>query len=64
MPYKIIVGDNELREFSLSIRKHGEQYKQVLAVSDFIEMLIKEKIYYIDILEPLITMKGFFKLFG
>lgn len=43
VPYTVVIGDKELREDSLSIRKHGEQDVQVLAVADFIAILIKEK---------------------
>lgn len=43
VPYTVVIGDNELREDSLSIRKHGEQDAQVLAVANFIEILIKDR---------------------
>lgn len=43
MLYTIVVGDSEVRKGSLSVRKHGKQVAQALAVADFIEMLIKEK---------------------
>ncbi|PHK50106.1 threonine--tRNA ligase [Staphylococcus edaphicus] len=43
VPYTIVVGDNEVKNDRLSIRKHGENKEQILAVADFIEKLIKEK---------------------
>ncbi|WP_436855445.1 threonine--tRNA ligase [Staphylococcus caeli] len=43
IPYTIVIGDNEVRDNTLSVRKHGQGEEHVFAVADFIEMLIKEK---------------------
>nr|WP_286313366.1 threonine--tRNA ligase [Mammaliicoccus lentus] len=44
VPYTIVIGDKEVREGSLSVRKHGEKDEQILAIPDFIEMLIVEPV--------------------
>lgn len=43
VPYTIVIGDNEVRDNTLSIRKHGEDEEHIFAATDFIELIKKEK---------------------
>ena len=43
VPYTIVIGDNEVRDNTLSIRKHDEDEGHIFAATDFIEMIKKEK---------------------
>lgn len=43
VPYTIVIGDNEVRDNTLSIRKHSEDEEHIFAATDFIELIKKEK---------------------
>ncbi|NWK84734.1 hypothetical protein HYE69_07930 [Staphylococcus sp. GSSP0090] len=43
LPYTIVIGDNEVRDNTLSIRKHGEDEEHIFVEADFIELIKKEK---------------------
>lgn len=43
VPYTIVIGDNEVSDNTLSVRKHGENEERIFEVSDFIEKIIEEK---------------------
>lgn len=43
IPYTIVIGDNEINNNTLSVRKYGEQSEKTYKVSQFIEKLIDEK---------------------
>ncbi|OEK99481.1 threonine--tRNA ligase [Staphylococcus saprophyticus] len=43
VPYTIVIGDNEVRDNTLSIRKHDEDEGHIFAATDFIELIKKEK---------------------
>ncbi|MDN6067833.1 MAG: threonine--tRNA ligase, partial [Staphylococcus equorum] len=43
VPYTIVIGDDEVSNNTLSVRKHGGNSEQTFEVSDFIEKVIEER---------------------
>lgn len=43
IPYTIVIGDNEVSNNTLSVRKYGEQSEKAYNVAEFIEKLTDEK---------------------
>ncbi|WP_440870172.1 His/Gly/Thr/Pro-type tRNA ligase C-terminal domain-containing protein, partial [Staphylococcus shinii] len=42
VPYTIVIGDDEVSNNTLSVRKHGGNSEQIFELSNFIEKVIKE----------------------
>ena len=43
VPYTVVIGDDEVNNNTLSVRKHGGNSEQTFEVYDFIEKAIEEK---------------------
>lgn len=43
VPYTVVIGDDEVNDNTLSVRKHGENSEQKFEVYNFIEKVIEEK---------------------
>ncbi|PLT31198.1 threonine--tRNA ligase [Peribacillus deserti] len=42
IPYMLVVGDNEIQENAVNVRKYGEQKSETMSFADFQEMISKE----------------------
>lgn len=42
IPYQLVIGDNEVKDNTLNVRKYGENESKMYAVSDFIKMIKHE----------------------
>lgn len=42
VPYTIVIGDDEVSNNTLSVRKYGENEGQIYNVNDFIELVMNE----------------------
>jgi threonyl-tRNA synthetase len=42
IPYMLVVGDNEVKDNSVNVRKYGEQKSETVALNDFIAALKAE----------------------
>lgn len=42
IPYQIVIGDNEMEEQTLAVRKYGEKKTETLPVEEFLELIKKE----------------------
>ncbi len=42
VPYMLVVGDNEIQEEAVNVRKYGEQKSETIPTSEFIQAILKE----------------------
>jgi threonyl-tRNA synthetase len=42
IPYMLVVGDNEMNEEAVNVRKYGEQKSETVKLEHFVDQLIKE----------------------
>jgi threonyl-tRNA synthetase len=42
IPYMLVVGDNEMQEKAVNVRKYGEQKSETISFDDFLAALQKE----------------------
>lgn len=63
VPYTVFIGDDEVDNNTLSVRKHIENSEQKFEVYDFIEKAIEEKTYYSKLQKSFsYNLKGFCNL--
>jgi threonyl-tRNA synthetase len=42
IPYQLVIGDNEMADDSVAVRKYGEKQTNTLAINDFIQQMVEE----------------------
>ena len=42
IPYMLVVGDNEVKEGSVNVRKYGEQKSETISFEDFVKAIKEE----------------------
>lgn len=42
VPYQLVIGDNEMEDSSVTVRKYGEKNTETIPVEDFLESMVKE----------------------
>ncbi|GEN51359.1 threonine--tRNA ligase [Alkalibacterium pelagium] len=42
IPYQLVIGDNEMADNSVAVRKYGEKQTNTLAIEDFIQQMVEE----------------------
>ncbi|SDJ74757.1 threonine--tRNA ligase [Alkalibacterium thalassium] len=42
IPYQLVIGDNEMADDSVAVRKYGEKQTNTLAINDFIQQMVDE----------------------
>ncbi|PTI68295.1 threonine--tRNA ligase, partial [Staphylococcus xylosus] len=45
IPYTIVIGDDELNNHTLSVRKYNENKNEIYKIDEFIEKIVSEKVY-------------------
>ncbi len=45
IPYTIVIGDDELNNQTLSVRKYNENKNEIYNIDEFVEKIVSEKVF-------------------